>query len=211
MSKLLYIKGNPQIEEKSSSLKIGKVFLDDYKRANPNDEVIEIDLYEEYIPIIDKDILNAWEKLEKDVDFSELSELQKKKVRRFNELTEQFIGADKYVFATPIWNFSIPPLVKAYIDTICVAGKTFKYTEQGPVGLLNSKKLLHIQSSGSVFSEGPAASTDHGASYIKVIANFIGIEEMNTFYIEGMDQYPDMSEEIFNKAQEGISAVAKKF
>lgn len=57
-----------------------------------------------------------------------------------NTNLETFMNADRYVFVTPMWNFSYPPVVKAYLDNVAIAGKTFKYTENGPVGLLEGKK-----------------------------------------------------------------------
>ena len=211
MSKVLYIKGHPLQESASNSLTVGRIFKDEYKKVNPQDEIKELDLYKEYIPLIDEDIFAAWGSLAAGADFNSLTEEQKKKLVRFNELTDEFLEYDKYVFATPVWNFSVPPIVKAYIDTICVAGKTFRYTEAGPVGLLGGKKLLHIQASGSVFSEGPAAAFEHGASYIKAVAGFIGINDAETFYVEGHNQYPDRKDEIIEKAKRDIVEVAKRF
>ena len=57
-----------------------------------------------------------------------------------NTNLETFMNADRYVFVTPMWNFSYPPVVKAYLDNVAIAGKTFKYTENGTVGLLEGKK-----------------------------------------------------------------------
>lgn len=62
------------------------------------------------------------------------------KVSRMSDILEEFLSADKYVFVTPMWNLSFPPVVKAYIDAISIAGKTFKYSAEGPQGLLTDKK-----------------------------------------------------------------------
>lgn len=108
--------------------------------------------------------------------FDELSADEKTKVARINELTEQFVSADKYVFVTPLWNFSIPPQLKAYIDTICIAGKTFKYTANGAVGLLSDKKAVHIQARGGMYSEGPAKEMEFGDRYLRTISNSSGLQ-----------------------------------
>ncbi len=63
-----------------------------------------------------------------------------KKIARFNELTEQFLAADKIVIANALWNLNIPTKLKAWFDTVNVAGKTFRYTENGPEGLVTGKK-----------------------------------------------------------------------
>ncbi len=139
--------------------------------------------------------------------FDELSADEKTKVARINELTEQFVSADKYVFVTPLWNFSIPPQLKAYIDTICIAGKTFKYTANGAVGLLSDKKAVHIQARGGMYSEGP----DFGDRYLRTIFQFIGITDVDSVIVEGMAQMPDQAEKIKEKAILQARQVASSF
>jgi FMN-dependent NADH-azoreductase len=84
------------------------------------------------IPHIDADILSGWGKLRGGASLDQLSEAERSKVARLNGIVDQYVSADKYVYVSPIWNFTFPPVLKAYINTICVAGKTFKYTENGP-------------------------------------------------------------------------------
>jgi FMN-dependent NADH-azoreductase len=175
---------------------VGKAFIDAYREANPNDEVIPIDLYRVQVPHIDADVFSGWGKLRSGQDFSSLSSEESAKVGRISELTEQFIAADKYVFVTPMWNFSFPPVMKAYLDALCVAGKTFKYTAEGPVGLLPGKKALHIQARGGVYSEGPAAGMESGHRYISIIMAFFGITETQGLFVEGHNQFPDKAAQI---------------
>jgi FMN-dependent NADH-azoreductase len=196
MAKVLYITAHPHDETKSYSMEVGKAFIDTYKEANPNDEVINVDLYTETIPQIDVDVFSGWGKLQSGKGFDELSEEEKAKVGRLSELCEQFIAADKYVFVTPLWNFSFPPVLKAYIDSVSVAGKTFKYTEQGPVGLLTDKKALHIQARGGIYSEGPAAEMEMGHRYLNVIMQFYGVPSFEGLFVEGHAAMPDKAEEI---------------
>lgn len=200
MAKLLYITANPKTAEQSYSLAVGEAFLEAYKKEKPNDEIIKLDLYEMEIPYIDTDVFNGWGKLQKGTAFEQLSADEKEKVSRINTLTEQFIAADKYVFVTPLWNFSFPPKMKAYIDTICIAGKTFKYTAQGPVGLLTDKLAVHIQARGGVYSEGPAKEMEFGDRYLKTIFGFLGIPSVESMIVEGMAQMPNEAEAIKEKA-----------
>lgn len=211
MGKILYITANPKEIDKSYSLQVGRRFIDEYKSQNPKDEIIEIDVYNSNIPLIDKDILNAWDKLQNGKNFSELTSSEKEKVTLFNNFTEQFMSADKYVFVTPLWNFTVPPLMKAYVDTICVAGKTFKYTENGPVGLLKNKKALHIQASGGVYSKGPTVDFEYGNSYLKTVCGFLGIESFQSILVEGMAQEPQKAEVIKNQSIKEAEALAKIF
>lgn len=140
MTKVLYITAHPHDDSQSFSMAAGKAFIDKYKDVNPAHEVVAIDLYKEDIPQIDADVFSGWGKLQTGKGFEELSDSEKAKVGRLTELVDQFVEADKYVFVTPFWNFSFPPVMKAYIDAVSVAGKTFKYTEHGPIGLLTDKK-----------------------------------------------------------------------
>lgn len=172
MAKVLYITAHPHDETASFSMAAGKAFIEEYKTVNPNDEIVAIDLYKENIPHIDADVFSGWGKLQSGSAFDALSQEEQAKVARLAELSDQFVGADKYVFVTPLWNFSFPPVMKAYLDSVAVAGKTFKYTAEGPIGLLTDKKALHIQARGGFYSEGPAADLEMGHKYLSIIMNF---------------------------------------
>lgn len=211
MATVLYITVNPKPEDQSFSLSAGRAFVNAYREANPNDEVIELDLYKENIPQIDPDVFAGWGKLQSGAAFDALSADEQAKVGRLGELVDQFVAADKYVFATPMWNFSFPPLMKAYIDSICVAGKTFKYTESGPVGLLGGKKALHIQARGGYYSEGPAAEVEMGDRFLRTVMGFVGITDMNTLAIEGHAAQPDQANRIKEEAIAKAKDLAKSF
>ncbi|MDQ1146899.1 FMN-dependent NADH-azoreductase [Bacillus sp. SORGH_AS 510] len=200
MAQVLYITAHPHDESQSYSMAVGKAFIDSYKENNPNDEVVHVDLYSENIPHIDADVFSGWGKLRSGQAFDELSAEEKAKVSRLNELSDQFIAADKYVFVTPLWNFSFPPVMKAYLDSVAVAGKTFKYTEQGPIGLLSGKKALHIQARGGVYSEGPAAQMEMGHRYITIMMSFFGINEVEGLFVEGHNAMPNKAQEIKENA-----------
>lgn len=212
LATVLYITANPKVENESFSLSVGRAFLDTYSQEAPGDQVIELDLYKlEKLPYIDTDVFSGWGKLQQGKAFDELTQEEKAKVNRINELTDQFVSADKYVFVTPLWNLSIPPRMKAYIDTICIAGKTFKYTENGPVGLLTGKKAVHIQARGGVYSEGPAMDFEFGDRYIRALLSFLGLSEINSIIVEGMALNPDEAEVIKAKAIEQARHIAKDF
>lgn len=211
MAQLLYITAHPNNETQSYSMAVGKAFVDAYRKAHPNDEVITLDLYHADIPHIDADVFSGWGKLRSGSSFDHLSAEEKAKVSRLSALTEQFVAADKYVFVTPMWNFSYPPIMKAYLDSICTAGKTFKYTENGPVGLLPDKKALHIQARGGMYSEGPAANMEMGHRHLSAIMQFFGISSFEGIFIEGHNQFPDRADEIKNKAIDQAVALAQSF
>lgn len=211
MAKVLYITAHPHDETVSYSMATAKAFIESYKEANPSDEVVHIDLYKENIPHIDADVFAGWGKLQSGAGFDTLSAEEQAKVARLNELSDQFVSADKYVFVSPLWNFSFPPVLKAYIDSVAVAGKTFKYTEQGPVGLLTDKKALHIQARGGYYSEGPAAELEAGHRYLGTIANFFGIPSFEGLIVEGHNAEPAKEEQIKADAIERAKALGKTF
>jgi FMN-dependent NADH-azoreductase len=196
MAKVLYITAHPLNEEQSFSMTAGKAFIESYKEVNVNDEIIHIDLFKENIPQIDADVLGGWGKLQKGTEFSALSQAEQEKIGRMAELVDQFTAADKFVFVSPLWNFSFPPVMKAYLDAVAVAGKTFRYTQEGPVGLLTDKKALHIQARGGFYSEGPAAEMEMGHRYLTTIMNFFGVPSTEGLFIEGHNAAPEKAQEI---------------
>lgn len=213
MTKVLYITANPKAEEHSFSLRAGKVFLNAYRNEKPKDEIVLLDLYQSHIPMLDREVFDGWGRLGSGETFEDLSPSQQVKITRLNTLLEQFMGADKYVFVTPMWNFSIPPMLKAYIDAVCVAGKTFAYTEEGAAGLLQHKKAVHIQARGGHYSDGPLASMEFGDRYLQTILGFLGIEETTSIFVEGMGMHANDAERIaqaaFELARETATSFAK--
>ncbi|REK74766.1 NAD(P)H-dependent oxidoreductase [Paenibacillus paeoniae] len=213
MTTVLYITANPNNHETSYSMAVGKEFVQAYQSANPNDEVVHLDLYKMDIPAIDADIISGWGKLGAGTGFDQLTDAEKAKVGRLGGLVDQFVAADKYIFVNPIWNYSFPPVMKAYIDSICVAGKTFKYVQDiGRVGLLRDKKAVHIQASGSVLSPGSALGDfEMGHRHLKAIMEFFEVPSFEGIFVEGMAANPDHASEIKEKAVQQAREVARSF
>ncbi|WP_440603607.1 FMN-dependent NADH-azoreductase [Bacillus sp. GB_SG_008] len=211
MTKVLFITANPNPAEVSFGMAVGEAFIEDYKQANPQDDVVTIDLFHTNVPVIDSEVLSAWGKLGAGEGFETLSESQQQKVAAMSGNLETFMHADKYVFVTPMWNLSYPPVVKAYLDNLSIAGKTFKYTENGPVGLLEGKKALHIQATGGIYAEGPYAAMDFGRNHLKAMLNFMGVTDVEYIAVEGMSANPAQAPEIKEQAIEKARELAKQF
>lgn len=210
MATVLYITAHPLDPQQSFCLAVGKEFIEAYREANPTDEVVHLDMYKENIPPFDADVLRGWGKLRSGSSFDQLSDAEKSKVARLEAIVDQYVAADKYVYVSPMWNFSIPPVLKAYTDATSIPGKTFQYTKNGPVGLLPGKKALHIQASGSVYSEGPLAPLEMGYSYLTKVLQFYGIQSIEAIFVEGtasLEQAPAIKEKAIAHATE----VAKRF
>ncbi|MGE0918261.1 FMN-dependent NADH-azoreductase [Trichlorobacter lovleyi] len=199
MATVLYITCNLKPRQQSRSLTIGNEFLTRYSELNPNDRIDFLDLYRDHIQRIDADVLNGWEKLRFGASFETLSDDELRKIVKIGQLADQFTAADKYVFVTPMWNLGFPAELKMYIDTVCIVGKTFTYTDRGPVGLLSGmgKKCLHIHSCGGFHS---GSADDHSVPYLKSIMGFMGVEDFKSIMVEGTDALPHKAEEFMNKA-----------
>jgi len=200
MAIVLYITANPKSVKKSVGHRVGQAFLKAYRESHANDEIREINLYEEEFPIVDHDILNGWEKMRRvGITFSELSQIEQQKINALNTFTDMVASADKYVFVSPMWNWGTPPRLKAFIDSFVVIGKTFHYTENGPVGHLKDKKAIHIQVSGGIYSQGPFATMDHSHPYLKQVLNIIGIHDVEALYVEGHEFDQERADDIIRK------------
>lgn len=208
MKTLLYVKANPKKDEDSDSAQLANFFLDAYQQSNPTHEIEILDLYNEDIPFLDVDIFSAWGKF---TSQEELTKSELIKVKKMDKLTEQFLNADKMVVAAPFWNLGYPPMLKAYIDTICISGKTFKSTDKGQLPLVPDKPFLIIETRGWFFSEGPAANLEYSQSYLKTIMRFMGIKDFTSVIAEGLDFDPNKKQEIIQTAKGKLNKLSSKF
>jgi len=208
MTTLLYINAHPLEAHESMSLAASERFLEVYRDANPDHEIVRLPLYRADVPALDADILRGWGALRAGTPFEELPAEARRKIARLGEIVDQFLAADKYVFVSPMWNFSYPPALKAYLDAICAAGKTFRYTPEGPVGLATGRKAIHIQASGGIYSDGPAANADFGHLHLRSVLNFIGVANVVRLGVEGHNQFPDRLSDIRAEAVERSAALA---
>lgn len=108
-------------------------------------------------------------------------------VARNGEILDEFLGADVVVIGAPMYNFTIPTQLKAWLDRVLTAGKTFRYTENGPEGLAGGKRVIIASSRGGIYSEGPAASVDFQETYLKHVFGFIGIHDVEFVRAEGLN------------------------
>ncbi|WP_241293723.1 FMN-dependent NADH-azoreductase [Burkholderia stabilis] len=121
---------------------------------------------------------------------------------------DEFIAADIVVIGAPMYNFSIPSQLKAWIDRISVVGKTFGYGENGPVGLCGGKNLVVVSSRGGVYSEGsPMASVDHQETYLKAAFGLLGIKEITFIRAEGVAMGDDLRNGALASAKQAAAAL----
>lgn len=208
MSRVLFIKANSRPVEQAVSVQLYEAFLQSYKESHLEDEIIELDIFKENLPYYDTDKINGMFKLAKNI---ELTASEKVATDLVNKYLNQFLSADKVVFAFPLWNFTIPAALHTYLDYVGQVGKTFGYSADGPFGLLGDKKAVLLNASGGVYSEGPAQSVEMAVSYVKNILNFWGVKDIETIIIEGHNQYPDRASEIIKAGIEKAEIAARTF
>jgi FMN-dependent NADH-azoreductase len=118
----------------------------------------------------------------------------------------EFLAADTVVLGAPMYNFTIPSQLKAWIDRIVVAGKTFKYDAQGPQGLAGEKRVIVAISRGGFYGAGtPAAALEHLESYLRGVFGFIGVTKLEFIMADGIQIGPEHREKALAGALEAVT------
>ena len=139
--------------ENSASRAISRSIVDKLVALHPESEVISRDLVGHPLPHLTLASFND------------------------SEVLDEFLSVDTVVIGAPMYNFTLPTQLKAWLDRILVAGKTFRYTESGPEGLAAGKRVIIALARGGLYDKGsPAAALEHLESYLRGVFNFIGIE-----------------------------------
>jgi FMN-dependent NADH-azoreductase len=108
---------------------------------------------------------------------------------------DEFLAADIVVIGVGLYNFSIPSQLKAWIDRIAIAGKTFRYTEKGPEGLVGNKRVILAIARGGFYGPGmPAAPYEHGETYLRAVFGFLGVFNPEVILAEGIAMGPEQRE-----------------
>jgi FMN-dependent NADH-azoreductase len=119
---------------------------------------------------------------------------------------EQLMAADTLVIGAPMYNFAIPHQLKAWIDSIAVAGKTFQYTAEGPQGLAGGRRAIVVYASGGVHD----GATDFVEPYLRQVLGFIGISDVTVLRVEGVAISPEARAKAINDARAKVPAIAQK-
>lgn len=203
MATVLIVKAHPLDPQKSYALRALEEFETRFASLHPEDRIEIVDVFEDQIPTLDKPLLEAMTAAKKG---EEIASEQAERLERYNAFTQQFLSADKIVVVNPLWNLNVPSQLVSWINTINVAGLTFKYGPEGSIGLIKDKKLLHIQSNGGVY-----AGQDPAAQYIKSIFEFLGLKDIQQVFIEGQSADPSQAQAIFEEAMGKIDNILLDF
>ena len=116
-------------------------------------------------------------------------------------VVDEFLAADIVVIGAPMYNFTLPSQLKAWIDRILVAGKTFAYTAEGPQGLAGGKRVIVALSRGGFYNAGsPFAAAEHAETYLRTVFGFIGIADPEFIIAEGIQISPELRESALSAA-----------
>ena len=129
-----------------------------------------------------------------------------REIETSERVSNDFLAADVIVVGAPMYNFSIPSQLKAWIDRIAVAGKTFRYTDRGPEGLAKGKKVIIVSARGGAYGPGsPAAALDFQENYLRGVFGFLGITDVEFVRAEGLSKGGEQRERSIAAAREAIA------
>jgi FMN-dependent NADH-azoreductase len=164
----------------------------------PGSTVKLSNLVEQRFPHLEESLLNAFF-----APAENITKEHREATRHSDQAIKELLEADIVVIGVPIYNFNIPSALKAWLDHLVRTGKTVSYQTGQPVGLVKDKKVYLAIASGGVYSDGPMKPFDFAEPYLRKILGFIGLNDVTTFRIEGVD-LPDLKETALQKGIESI-------
>ena len=198
---ILHIDASASDTATSHTRRLSSELVERLKAANPDATTVYRDVVATQLPHVDMTIRHAW--TSENSGDPKLAET----MSRSKALVDELKAADIVVVGSPMYNFTVPSTLKAWIDHVSIAGQTFSYTAEGPRGLLSGKAYL-VLSSGGIYSQGPFAANDHLSTYLEAIFRFLGIQEIEVIRAEGIAYGPDQDQAAMASAAEKIEAIA---
>lgn len=178
--------------------------LDELDRRNPGAAVTVRDLAREPLAHIDDDFVAATRSPN-----GPQTERQRALLAQSDALVDELMAADMVVIAAPMINFTIPSTLKAWIDHVARAGRTFSYSEAGPKGLVTGKQVILIAARGGVYADGGQA-LDFQVPYLKSVLGFLGMTDVTVLEVEGTAFGPDAAEKAVAAASAKLQAQCER-
>lgn len=195
--KVLHIITSPR-GEASVSKKLGNAIVGRIQIKYPGSMVKERDLTTNLFPHLDEVQIGSWF-----MNAENRLPEHDKAIKISEEVIAEIQEADICVIGAPLYNFAIPSTLKAYLDHIARPGIAFRYTENGPEGLIRNKKVYLAFTSGGVYSEGPFQSYDFVVPYLQKVLGFMGMNDISIFRAEGLN-VPTVQDTALQKGIESI-------
>lgn len=192
--------------DSSATRQLGAAITAELARQSPDAVIVHHDLTEDPIPHLDGDIAAGFRALgDRQFDAHTLVEHA-----RSEALVTEFLSSDVIVLGAPMYNFSLPTQLKAWLDRIAQVGRTFRYTEHGPVGLSGGRRVIVASARGGFYSEGPAAAMDFQEAYLRAFFRFLGIDAVQFVRAEQQSRGPELSGNAMASAEAGIPAAVSQ-
>ncbi|MBD0725847.1 hypothetical protein B6A10_11705 [Flavobacterium sp. L1I52] len=184
--------------DNSMSNKLSNAIVDEIKKKHSSVQLTERNLAKKNLPHFSLQHFEAFS------NNPEMDVQEKEKIIKISdELINEIEQAEIIVIGVPVYNLTIPSTLKSWIDFITRAQKTFRYTTEGPIGLITDKKVYIAISSGGIYSDGSRKSQDFTEPYLRTILGFLGINDITTIRVEGLS-IPDINDTAFSKALQRI-------
>jgi FMN-dependent NADH-azoreductase len=167
------------LADSSASRQLSRAVVDAWQVAEPDAQVIYRDLASDALGH-----LSAASLVAAGTPAELRSAAQQHEIELSERTLTEFLEADAIVIGAPMYNFSLPSQLKAWIDRIAVAGKTFTYTENGPQGLAGGKKVVVVSTAGGVHAGQPSGAAHE--DYLKFVLGFVGIDDVQVVRAEGL-------------------------
>ncbi|MBP1849821.1 FMN-dependent NADH-azoreductase [Rhizobium halophytocola] len=200
MSSILLVRGSTRGND-SVSGKVAKALAEGLAAGGT---IVERDLVATPLPHIGTDFSSAIRLASED-----RTPAQAEAIAISDKEVDELLAADTLVISSGFVNFGITSILKSWIDHIARAGRTFRYTENGPEGLVQGKKAYIVLASGGVYSSGPAAALDFAEPYLRSVLGFIGIKDVQVIRVEGIAMGPEAAEKAIAGALAQASELAK--
>ncbi|MEZ5703392.1 MAG: NAD(P)H-dependent oxidoreductase [Burkholderiaceae bacterium] len=185
--------------EQSVSRQLTAQAVKSWQAGHPGTEVDYLDLAAQTPPHLSADALGFRTGQDATTD------IQRQENALSEKLVSQFLAADVVVIGAPLYNFTVPSQLKAWIDRVAQAGRTFTYTEQGPKGLAGGKTVIVALTRGGMYSTSEAGrAMEHQETYLQTVMGFFGITDVRFVYAEGVAMGPDAKSKAIATAQEQI-------
>lgn len=207
MKKLLHIIATPRGEE-SRTLRVSEAFLEAFRLSHDGWVVEELNLSKEEIPSLTLTRVDGKYVLLGGKDlYGELKEAWEGIIAEI----DRFLSADAYLISTPMWNFSIPYILKHYIDVIVQPKYLFRYTDKGVEGLASGRKMVVVTSRGGEYLSEEMRKMDHEEPYLRAIFGFVGITDITFIIAQPMDMGPAKQDKRIKEAEEAARKIAGVF
>lgn len=186
VSRILHLESSARLDGASYSRRLASALVARLQAAHPGAAVLRRDLAAMPLPHVDAAFVAATA-----VPDAERTPAQHAAMALSEALVAELEAADILVIGAPMYNYSVPSALKAWIDHVVRARRTFRHTPEGPVGLLRDRPVHVVTASGGVYGEGPGTAADFLTPYLRTVLGKIGLQDVRVLRIEGLAVGPE--------------------